>query len=393
MIVAKIAVAGPTGAPASSPEKTPSEGPQFASVLGEKQAAQTPGVKQPPAAPLHKMAERTRPVDEEDTANSALLTLLNQTLDASVDVKEEDGDNALPSLTDSADGQNVPPSPDGIPPLLPIAGSDAPSTELPAETDALTAAQRLPGMTPAGMGKEPVTETGENSAFRPHISASGKSAEPDAGVSTVFSPSETVKSPLPAIEAHPPAEKVDTFSHESERAAVTPTFAPLADVTATAAHASEMANTPATGALAQTMGTPAWQQSLGQQIACFTRGGVQHAELRLHPEELGSIQINLQLKDEQAQLHFVAASHQVRAALEAAVPHLRTSLAESGIELGQSSVGAETFSGWNDPARSGQTSQEKFAGEHSQDPAVLTEEVVETPVRTVSYNHGVNIFA
>lgn len=99
-----------------------------------------------------------------------------------------------------------------------------------------------------------------------------------------------------------------------------------------------------TGTLPQDMGTPAWQQALGQQILCFSRDGVHHAELRLHPEELGALQINLKLNSDQAQLHFVTENHQVRAALESAMPHLRTSLAESGIQLGQSSVGGESAS-------------------------------------------------
>lgn len=95
------------------------------------------------------------------------------------------------------------------------------------------------------------------------------------------------------------------------------------------------------------LGSNEWQQALGQQVLMFTRNGQHQAELRLHPQDLGAIQISLRLDDNQAQLHMAAAHSQVRAALEAALPHLRTALAESGIQLGQSSIGGEAQSQWN----------------------------------------------
>lgn len=103
-------------------------------------------------------------------------------------------------------------------------------------------------------------------------------------------------------------------------------------------------STPITRVINQPVGTPAWQHALSQQLSYFTRNGIHNAELRLHPEELGALQINLQLNNDRAQLHFVTANHQVRAAIEAAMPHLRTSLEESGISLGESSVGQDASS-------------------------------------------------
>ncbi|MGY0155565.1 flagellar hook-length control protein FliK [Edwardsiella tarda] len=99
--------------------------------------------------------------------------------------------------------------------------------------------------------------------------------------------------------------------------------------------------------LSAPLGSNEWQQALGQQVLMFTRNGQHQAELRLHPQDLGAIQISLRLDDNQAQLHMAAAHSQVRAALEAALPHLRTALAESGIQLGQSSIGGEAQSQWS----------------------------------------------
>ncbi|EJK6210818.1 flagellar hook length control protein FliK [Salmonella enterica] len=97
--------------------------------------------------------------------------------------------------------------------------------------------------------------------------------------------------------------------------------------------------------LSAPLGSHEWQQTFSQQVMLFTRQGQQSAQLRLHPEELGQVHISLKLDDNQAQLQMVSPHSHVRAALEAALPVLRTQLAESGIQLGQSSIISESFAG------------------------------------------------
>lgn len=93
------------------------------------------------------------------------------------------------------------------------------------------------------------------------------------------------------------------------------------------------------------LGTPEWQQSVSQHITLFTRQGQQRAELTLHPQDLGQITISMKLDDNQAQLQMLAGHGHVRAALEAALPQLRTQLADSGIQLAQSFIGSDTSPG------------------------------------------------
>ncbi|WP_297203074.1 flagellar hook-length control protein FliK [uncultured Pluralibacter sp.] len=93
------------------------------------------------------------------------------------------------------------------------------------------------------------------------------------------------------------------------------------------------------------LGTPEWQQSVSQHITLFTRQGQQRAELTLHPQDLGQITISMKLDDNQAQLQMLAGHGHVRAALEAALPQLRTSLADSGIQLAQSFIGSDASPG------------------------------------------------
>ncbi|MGL9719616.1 flagellar hook-length control protein FliK [Symbiopectobacterium sp.] len=113
----------------------------------------------------------------------------------------------------------------------------------------------------------------------------------------------------------------------------------------------------ATAQLNAQLGTTQWQDSLGQQIIMLSRKGQQSVQLRLHPEELGTLHISLRLDDNQAQIHLASANSQVRSVLEAALPHLRTAMAESGINLGQSSVASDN-SGW-------QQAQQKMAGNNN----------------------------
>lgn len=149
----------------------------------------------------------------------------------------------------------------------------------------------------------------------------------------------------------------------------------------------------ATATISQELGTEAWRQSLNQQINLYSRNGIQNAEIRLNPQELGVIRINMQLNSDQATLHFVSENHQVRAALEAAMPQLRTSLAESGIQLGESSVGAESSSSWEDHARSGryaaQGTSEEENGDILADQADSEARVLQRSIRP----HGINTFA
>lgn len=153
-------------------------------------------------------------------------------------------------------------------------------------------------------------------------------------------PSQPVNAPATPIVAAA-AEKQDLASSPSSTAP-TATLAPVISSNVTSHAAATVATAPI---LSQPLGTQEWQQSLSQHITLFTKQGQQTAELRLHPEDLGQVHITLKLDDNQAQLQMVSAHSHVRAALEAALPVLRTSLAESGIQLAQSSVSSESFAG------------------------------------------------
>jgi flagellar hook-length control protein FliK len=131
-------------------------------------------------------------------------------------------------------------------------------------------------------------------------------------------------------------------------------------------------------------------------VLMFHRNGQQSAELRLHPQELGALQITLKLDDQQAQLHIASAHGQVRAAVEAAMPQLRHALAESGINLGQSSVGGESTPQWQQGQQQASNGQGRSSyAEHAGGEAAAADGV-SAPValqRMASAVNGVDIFA
>lgn len=201
---------------------------------------------------------------------------------------------------------------------------------------------------------------------------------------------------LPATAAVTPAvaavaEKQDVVSTASSAVSPTATLAPIISHLATPQSAATVATAPV---LSQPLDTHEWQQNLSQHITLFTRQGQQTAELRLHPEDLGQVQISLKLDDNQAQLQMVSPHSHVRAALEAALPILRTQLAENGIQLSQSSVSSEGFAG-QQQSSSGQQQHASRSGQHGGFNEE-SEELLPTPAALQSAARGsraVDIFA
>ena len=186
------------------------------------------------------------------------------------------------------------------------------------------------------------------------------------------------------------AEKQDLASVSSS-STPTATLAPIVTSHASAQPAATVATAPV---LSQPLGTHEWQQNLSQHITLFAKQGQQTAELRLNPEDLGQVHISLKLDNDQAQLQMVSAHSHVRAALEAALPVLRTSLAENGIQLTQSSVSSESFAG-QQQSSSQQQQQASRSGQHGGF-TEESDELLPTPAAlqsAASGNRAVDIFA
>lgn len=155
---------------------------------------------------------------------------------------------------------------------------------------------------------------------------------------------------------------------------------------------SVVANSPVIISLPVAVDQPQWQESLAQQIILFKRHNIEQAEIRLNPEELGSLQIKLSMHDGKMQLHMAAAVGVVKGILESALPYLRTSLAEQGIELQQTEVTDFTTMMENDQSSQ---FQQQFSASHQDTVNILSNnEVLLDPTLPKPNNQeGLSVFA
>lgn len=91
------------------------------------------------------------------------------------------------------------------------------------------------------------------------------------------------------------------------------------------------------------LGSPGWGNALADKVTWMSSQGNQVAELHLNPPHLGPLEVQLTVSNDQASAVFVSHHPAVRDAIEAAMPRLREMLADSGIMLGNTMVGAESF--------------------------------------------------
>ncbi|HET8807824.1 MAG TPA: flagellar hook-length control protein FliK, partial [Methylophaga sp.] len=93
------------------------------------------------------------------------------------------------------------------------------------------------------------------------------------------------------------------------------------------------------------LNSAAWSRVVSSRVVWMAREGVQQAELRLNPAHLGSVDVRLNINNDQASVTFLAQNAATREALEQAMPRLRESLAENGLSLTHSEVGQQDHSG------------------------------------------------
>lgn len=236
---------------------------------------------------------------------------------------------------------------------------------------------------------KPDAELDEQQISLPITAASRKKVDPSAlksAVETKAVPTNATDIPLKLA-----AQPENALPQHSETNTLQPAHAQPHALSNISASSPVITNTIAapttplpTPVLNAQLGSSEWQQALGQQIMMFNRNGQHSAELRLHPQDLGTLQISLRIDDNQAQLHMASGHSQVRAALEAALPQLRTALADSGIQLGQSSVGSDAQPQWNGSQQNSadrQATSGVFSISENHDDAVIATTVASKSVR------------
>jgi flagellar hook-length control protein FliK len=187
-------------------------------------------------------------------------------------------------------------------------------------------------------------------------------ARPDARTPTPSGLMESAQRPAAAgaaAERQPPGSTAAETSGYAKLAAET-----LADRTAVSANAALAASTPAaapgamplmtapaavrteapapaTISIGTPVGNPYFSEETAQHVSWLVGNGIEQARINVHPADLGPIEIRISVNNGEAVISFAVTQPATSAAIEDAMPRLREMLAESGISLGQTSVGSE----------------------------------------------------
>ncbi len=91
-----------------------------------------------------------------------------------------------------------------------------------------------------------------------------------------------------------------------------------------------------------------WGDRIGERVIMMANNQLKTAEIRLTPAELGPVRVQVNVEDGAAHITFQAQHAITREAIEQALPRLREMFAESGLSLGQTSVGEQNVAGNRD---------------------------------------------
>lgn len=172
-------------------------------------------------------------------------------------------------------------------------------------------------------GKEAVTMTSSHAAARamPEPAASPRPKEADTAPASAPSP------PRPATPDAAPAPATGA------EAAVNPQAALAAAPSATPAHGPKAPPVPFHDELRAAVGSDDFAPALGARLSVLVRDGIEHAQLKLNPANLGPVEVRIDLDGHRAQVDFSAAHAATRQALQEAVPALASALREQGLTL------------------------------------------------------------
>ncbi|MCG8276520.1 flagellar hook-length control protein FliK [Stenotrophomonas sp. NLF4-10] len=128
--------------------------------------------------------------------------------------------------------------------------------------------------------------------------------------------------------------------------------------------------TPFTGELAKPVAvhTPDFDEAIGARIGWLAEQKIGHAHIRVTPNDLGPVEVRLQLEGDRVHASFTSAHADVRHALENSLPKLREMLGEQGMQLAHADVGQHS-----DPRANGGDGQAGAGGGDAETGAPGTE--------------------
>jgi flagellar hook-length control protein FliK len=200
--------------------------------------------------------------------------------------------------------------------MLALIGQAAPAKPLAAAGTTAHAASRAPIGAPAA-AKAPAAL-----ALLASTAATMVAAQPSAGTAPgVFAPMLA----KPAEQKEAPLDAV-----QSANLATTALAAPGAGSTVAPTYNLNVSSPP---------GTPAFAQELGQHVIWLGQQDVKQARIRLHPEDLGTLDVKVSMNHDRVDVSFAVQHPAAVHVVQQTLPQLDALLAHHGLALGQADVG------------------------------------------------------
>mgnify|MGYP003482681701 CR=1 FL=1 len=207
-----------------------------------------------------------------------------------------------------------------------------------AQTDAL-----LSGMqSQLAEGSEPLVKLDADAALASLADAPQDKAQPGTDLRALDMNKAGETGKLPAESADFAGALRDSAAQAASMKEAAPATEALTSLTAqaTALQTAQAAGSAPIDRLSARVGTPAWDNQVGQKVIWMVGGEDQSATLELNPPDLGPVQVVLSVSNDLASVTFSSQQLEVRQALENALPRLREMMSESGIALGNATVNA-----------------------------------------------------
>jgi flagellar hook-length control protein FliK len=106
--------------------------------------------------------------------------------------------------------------------------------------------------------------------------------------------------------------------------------------------------------IAPPVGQPAWGRAVGEQVVWFVGQNIHSASLKLNPQHLGPLELQLHVDGDKASIAFASQHAVVRDALESSLARLRDLLAEQGLNLVNVNISQQDAGGRRDHAAAGE---------------------------------------
>lgn len=104
-----------------------------------------------------------------------------------------------------------------------------------------------------------------------------------------------------------------------------------------------------------TLGDDGFDQAVGARLGWLADQKIGHAHIRLNPEDLGPVDVRLQMNGDKVHASFSSPHVDVRHALESSLPRLRELLGEQGFQLAHADVGHQNAGDGSPSAQAGGT--------------------------------------